>query len=72
MLIKHKKMILGTCLLLGVLFYILGCIGGTKMTTPQALKYPREARRSVSITIDNSRRPQLFDQLRKFSNKRGI
>ncbi len=71
MLIKHKKMILGICLLLGVLFYLLGCIN-TEMATPQALKYPREARRSVSITIDTSQRLQLFDQLRKFSNKHGF
>jgi hypothetical protein len=39
------------------------------MLTPQALKYPRDPRRSVIITIATDQRQKFFDQLRKFADK---
>jgi len=68
MLTKHKKMIIGACLLLGILLCILGCLG-IKMMTPQKQTYPQDAKRIVDITIDTSQREDFFAQLRKFADK---
>ena len=68
MLTKGKKIIVGWCLLSGILFCILGCIG-IKMITPQKQRYPQDAKRIVDITIDTSQREKFFDQLRKFADK---
>jgi hypothetical protein len=68
MLTKRKKIIIGSCLLPGILFCVLGCIG-IKMMAPQKQRYPQEAQRSVVITIDTSHRQEFFDQLRKFADK---
>jgi hypothetical protein len=71
MLTKRKKMIIGTCLLLGILLCIFGCVG-IKMMTPQKQRYPQGAQRSVVVTIDPSHRQEFFDQLRKFADKHGF
>jgi hypothetical protein len=68
MLTKRKKIIMGSCLLSGILFCILGCIG-IKMMTPQKQRYPQDAKRIVDVTIDTSQREKFFDQLRKFADK---
>jgi hypothetical protein len=39
------------------------------MIKPQKVRYPQEAKRSVLITIDTSRREEFFGQLRKFADE---
>ena len=68
MLSKRQKKIIGSCLLSGILFCILGCVG-IKNMTHQKQRYPQDAKRIVDITIDTSQREEFFDQLRKFADK---
>jgi len=68
MLTKRKKIIIGSCLLSGILFCILGCIG-IKTMTPQKQRYPQDAKRIVNVTIDTGQREEFFDQLRKYADK---
>jgi hypothetical protein len=68
MLTSRRKMIIGICLLLGIVLPILGC-GGMKLLVPQKQRYPQDATRVVDITIDISQREEFFDQLRKFADK---
>jgi hypothetical protein len=70
MLTKRIKWIIIVCLFFCTLLLgTLGCAVATKMLTPQALKYPRDPRRSAIVIIEISRREEFFDQLRKFADK---
>lgn len=69
MLTKRTKLIIGSCLLVGILLCILGCIGAKMMTKTSENSSERLPRRSVNITIDTSQRQEFFDQLQKFADK---
>ena len=63
MITKSTKIILGACLLFGV----LGCLGVTVAEKPNDNSSGQLPRRKVDITIDTSQRQVLFDQLQKFA-----
>jgi hypothetical protein len=69
MLTKYKKMIVGACLLFGILFCILGCVGLKMMTKTPDSSSRKLPTRKVTITIDISHRQEFFDQMRKFADK---
>src|SRR5690242_2677717 len=65
MLTNWTKLIIGACLLLGV----LGCAGIKMMSTATDTSSEQLPRRKVVITIDTGQRQVFFDQLRKFAEK---
>ena len=68
MLTRHTKLIIGACLLLG----ILGCASLKTILTPTDNSSGQLPRRAVVITIDTSQQEKLFAQLRKFADKQGF
>ena len=68
MKLKYKKPIIFICLCLSSLFATLGCgllnrSGGGNSVLPV---------KSLTLTIDRSQREDLFEQLRKFTEKHGF
>ena len=68
MLTNHVKLIMGACLILG----LLGCAGLTRLLTPTDNSSGQLPRRTAVITIDTSQQEKLFAQLRKFADKQGF
>lgn len=69
MLAQRTKLSVVTRLFLGVLLCTLGCVGGSALLSKLREGRSQAPVRSLRVTIEESQREELFDQLKKFADK---